>query len=160
MDTILEFIKTGSLGPVRLGMTSEEIVNAIGEPEDISVKTKPYVIWKYGSLQITFDTTLDKPVVTSIFVYFWPDEKTTLPDGVRLRGWVPDSETAIDEFIEKMLSEGIELAKNEQHSMKVVFSGEYESICYISIANVHVLFGVDFGSSYLSKISICSDYLK
>jgi len=71
MASILEFIKTGKLGSVSLGISKEEIENILGKPDDVSVSRKPR-IYKYGSLQLAFcwDKEKGKGLLNSIYMNF------------------------------------------------------------------------------------------
>ena len=54
--SLLEFFRTGTLVPLAIGMSRQEVESYLGEPDDVSVSRKPQ-IWKYGPLQLTFDNT-------------------------------------------------------------------------------------------------------
>jgi hypothetical protein len=55
--SLLEFLRTGQLGPVRLGMDREALRAALGEPELTGGTSRKYPrpsIWKYGSMEFFF----------------------------------------------------------------------------------------------------------
>jgi hypothetical protein len=53
MATLANFLKTGSLGPVLLGLSPIDVIQEIGDPEQESRKKNPLTL-KYGSLQLVF----------------------------------------------------------------------------------------------------------
>lgn len=86
-DCVTEFLRTGVLGPLRLGMTREEIVQAIGEPKDEGLHKDPdpfnHCLLLYGdqglaNLQLFLDGTLK-----GIWLYFKSsDDFSSFPDWV------------------------------------------------------------------------------
>src|SRR3954451_12989552 len=71
MATLAQFLKTGSLGPVVLGMDPFEVVEQIGEPDEESRKKNPLIL-KYGSLQLTFWKNGPKSQLRDIVLTFLP----------------------------------------------------------------------------------------
>jgi hypothetical protein len=70
MPTLHDFLASGTLGPLRFGMTADEVVTALGQPDDESVSRKPR-IWKYGSLQLALSRSDGTPArLTSVSMYF------------------------------------------------------------------------------------------
>jgi hypothetical protein len=53
MPTLEQFLRTGHLGPVILGMTPIAVMTAVGDPDDTSLKSNPLQL-KYGSAQFSF----------------------------------------------------------------------------------------------------------
>jgi hypothetical protein len=53
MPTLEQFLKTGRIGPIRLGMGPMEVKSLIGEPTDWSTSSTP-LLFIYGPLQLTF----------------------------------------------------------------------------------------------------------
>ncbi|MCA8300853.1 hypothetical protein R0290_21125 [Burkholderia semiarida] len=53
MATISEFLRTGQLGPVTLGLESNVIMKECGDPDAISRKSNP-LIFRYGPIHFTF----------------------------------------------------------------------------------------------------------
>lgn len=54
MASIIEFLKTGRFDGLSFEMGTEEVKELLGEPEDVTDFSPP-LVWKYGSLQISFD---------------------------------------------------------------------------------------------------------
>lgn len=53
MSGFANFLKTGSIGPVILGMSPFEVTELLGEPDEASRKKNPLIL-KYGPLQMEF----------------------------------------------------------------------------------------------------------
>ncbi len=51
--SMLEFLRTGLWGPIRLQMTRSQVQASIGPPDVVSVKREP-AIWKYGDVEFHF----------------------------------------------------------------------------------------------------------
>lgn len=72
---LIEFLRTGNLGPLALGMARKEVEEILGKPEDSSRSRRNQpVCWKYGNLQVW----IQQEVLTFIGLYF-PDEQFQLP---------------------------------------------------------------------------------
>jgi hypothetical protein len=57
-----EFLRTGEFGPVRLGMTRDDLVRTLGEPADLggASRSQPRPpIWRYGDVEFHFDPTTE-----------------------------------------------------------------------------------------------------
>jgi hypothetical protein len=53
MNQVFEFIQTGSLGPVSLGMSATAVLDDVGEPDQTSRKSNPLLLI-YGCVSLTF----------------------------------------------------------------------------------------------------------
>jgi hypothetical protein len=53
MATLEEFVRTGHLGPVNLGISASDVMSSLGEPDAISRKSNPLLL-VYGFVQLTF----------------------------------------------------------------------------------------------------------
>jgi len=87
MATLAQFLKTGSLGPIVLGMDPSEIIDQVGEPEQISQKTNPLTL-KYGSLQLVFWKQGPRSQLRDITLTFLPAFEP-LPDSLALEDFRP-----------------------------------------------------------------------
>ncbi len=66
--SLKEFFKTGQFGPVRLGMSRQEVFNGLGQPDEYShFNYLKAGIWKYGDIEIHFSPD------TSCVVLIWCD---------------------------------------------------------------------------------------
>jgi hypothetical protein len=93
MATLEQFLRTGDLGGITLGMTPDAVAGVLGPPEDRSVKRNP-LTWKYGALQLSF---FREPGETSdtlalIAVYFHTPADVP-PAPIRFTDWSSDGET-------------------------------------------------------------------
>jgi hypothetical protein len=98
MASLEQFLRFGTLGAIRLGVTRSELVAQLGEPPDESVQHAPKIL-KYGGLQITFTkpNACTEPRVARIGLYFHtPNE--LIPDQVELTDWAVNSETTLVEM--------------------------------------------------------------
>ena len=50
-----EFLTTGKLGSLQLGLSRDEVRRLLGEPPDHSEPSRKREIWKYDSLQVAFE---------------------------------------------------------------------------------------------------------
>ena len=53
MATLEEFLRTGHLGPLNLGISATDVMSSLGEPDGISRKSNPLLL-VYGRIQLTF----------------------------------------------------------------------------------------------------------
>jgi hypothetical protein len=100
MDTLEQFLRTGKLGALEVGMTTEQVHNLLGAPEDVSVQKRP-LIWKYGSLQVSFfkEDKIAKETLDFIGLYFHSSD-APLPSPLSWSGWQPSRETNQQEMQE------------------------------------------------------------
>ena len=57
MISLKQLIESGCFGPVKLGMTREEVKGSLGAPDDVggtSRKSQKPSIWKYGDIELHF----------------------------------------------------------------------------------------------------------
>lgn len=105
-DSLLQFLRDGVLGAIRLGMSSEELRREIGEPTDVSTDG---TVWLFGAqsstnLQIPFAD--DR--VYGIWLYFWGSANTScIPKVLRPGEWSLNGRSSISEFINLMDAEKI-----------------------------------------------------
>lgn len=110
------FIKTGILGEISLGVTISSVQEYLGSPEDVSISRKP-IILKYGSLQLTFyrEKSRNEAILDSINIYF--DDEVRLHEKLGKQGWFPKSKMCRDEFLEKLDGIGIRMEVDKQHTL-------------------------------------------
>ena len=53
MPTLQEFLQTGHLGPLILGTSPQDVIGALGDPDDTSRKTNPLLL-RYGCVHLVF----------------------------------------------------------------------------------------------------------
>ncbi|MFC1783309.1 hypothetical protein ACFL02_06950 [Planctomycetota bacterium] len=152
MASIIEFIKKGNLGPLKLGCKKEYIRGLLGEPEQTSESAKwNCIIWKYGSLEIHFkiNTAIGIEYLNSITIEYWYDHEFKFPSALNLEGWIPDHETTMEEFLNHSSSSGILLAQDKDLSFID------DAFYLISEIGVSIIFSKDIDTEqpFLSKIS-------
>jgi hypothetical protein len=103
--SLRSFLETGRLGGLALGKTGMDVETILGRTTDISVPGRP-VIWRYGPLQIFFDSD----IVNSIGLYL--GERNDLPEQLQIVGYSPVSGTSIEEFLEYLHGEGLAYAQD------------------------------------------------
>lgn len=96
---IEEFLKTGKIGELRLGLSEGEVRRILGEPTDYSEGGRKNQLWKYDSLQIAFANGS----VCSLALYF-SDGVVTFPDKLLEEVRVPNEKTSVA-GIEKLVSD-------------------------------------------------------
>ncbi len=98
MATLEMFLKTGQLGPIRLGMDPFEVFSVLGDPQDQSRKKNPLEL-KYGALHLTFwkHAGQAKPQLLDIALYCQPAYQG-VPEPVTLTDLNPNGATTEREF--------------------------------------------------------------
>ncbi len=107
MNTIDEFLKTGRLGRLGKGITTEEVREWLGDPEGTSGKGWPQ-LWKYGSLQLGFHraSSDEVPSLISIGLYFRVEDQSP-PEALALTGWAPRHGCTFTDFEHHLDEAGI-----------------------------------------------------
>lgn len=98
---LVEFLRSGNFGGLRLGMTGQEVRTLLGEPEDTSVSNHP-LIWKYGRFQIAFDENR----IVSMTAYF-ERGRGKASKKICFKGWTPSARTSIETFVKRCAAEGM-----------------------------------------------------
>jgi hypothetical protein len=92
MDPIYlsEFLQSGRLNGLQVGMTQEQVLQTLGEPEDVGGTSRKYrkpSVWKYGNLELFFNRT---PPYTCFRIYIefpFPEMPIRLPDCFEVAEW-------------------------------------------------------------------------
>lgn len=128
MATLAQFLKTGSLGPVVLGMNPFEVVEQIGDPDEESQKKNPLTL-KYGSLQLVFwRHGSSKSQLRDIILNFLPKFER-LPPPVALKDFRPGrpddkpTESYFRKFIRQSGNFPVHLTEHESGRQMVFLSG-------------------------------------
>lgn len=89
MATLEDFLRTGHLGPVILGITPNDVMTALGEPTHTSMKSNPLQL-KYGSVQLSFWKTSNrrKHELREIAIIYQPQFES-LPHTLEFTDWNP-----------------------------------------------------------------------
>src|SRR5262245_13765908 len=99
MATLANFLMTGQLGPIALGITPLEAMSLLGDADDTSRKSNPLIL-RYGPLQLTFvkQGKVRESRLTQLGLYFQPPAVEPLPEVVRPTDWSPDGAPLEREF--------------------------------------------------------------
>jgi hypothetical protein len=102
-----DFLKTGKIGPLEIGLPRNAIRDRLGHPADTSVGRRPE-IWRYGPIELAFYAGPEgsEPFLTSI-TYHFDRPSSPIPDALNSAGWLPTMETSIDAFRAHMNEAGI-----------------------------------------------------
>lgn len=102
--SLKDFLTSGHLGAITLGMTQEEVRDVLGEPEAMSLPDlEPAVIWKYGSLEVTFF-----PEEGLHLIAFKLNDVLRLPRTLTVLGYMPTPRTSLQEFRDYLHTNGID----------------------------------------------------
>lgn len=96
---IEEFLKTGKIGELRLGLSEVEVRRILGEPPHYSEGGRKNQRWKYDSLQIGFANGS----VCALALYF-SDGVVTFPDRLLEEVRIPIEKTSVA-GIEKLVTD-------------------------------------------------------
>src|SRR5688500_17455578 len=99
MATFREFLSSGTIGVVKLGMLPETVERFWGTPDDRSVQRHPTEILRYGPLELVFKTVpeTDDARLVAAAIYFGRRNQQ-LPPGARFDDWSPTDATSEAEF--------------------------------------------------------------
>jgi hypothetical protein len=91
MATLEDFLRTGRLGPVNLGMNPTQVMTALGDSDEFSEQKSRYIL-KYGPVQFVFlaNKKLRVRDLQDIAIIYKPKFKK-LPKKLRLDDWNPSS---------------------------------------------------------------------
>ncbi len=108
MPTLDEFLETGRLGPLRSGLEPQQVRQALGEPDGYTARSNPFPIFRYGPVQVGFQRALDGPDTRLSWIRIdLRQPPASLPESIRLEGWVPAPGSGIAEVREHVASLGI-----------------------------------------------------
>ena len=97
MARFQEFLATGQVGDVQMGMAIDQVEQRLGPADDRSVSRRPVQTLKYGSMELSFklvpETVTTRLVAVSIH-FGWPD--FALP--VAFDDWTPRSDSSEADF--------------------------------------------------------------
>jgi hypothetical protein len=101
--TLIDFLKTGSLGAIHTGLSQEQIVSILGQPYVTARfklgKARYGHIWKYEDLELTVIDSL----VTSMQMETHPSEDTVpiiLPVPLKMDGLALNHSVTMEEFMQ------------------------------------------------------------
>lgn len=113
--TLRDFLTTGHLGSMRLGISRENVEGILGQCDTWSVGRKKYAkreyakVWKYGVLELWFrDDTVS-------YLGLYPDLEVKLSDRMSIKGYFPHSFTTREEFEEYLRQENLSFHLDEKY---------------------------------------------
>lgn len=99
--SILNFLKTGYIGPLCLSLTSAEVIRILGAPQMLFYSRERgvahrYLVWKYGSLHVIFGR--DKAVRKIVLHPVRPGQFLNLPEAITSVSGYPRSDLSVWHF--------------------------------------------------------------
>jgi hypothetical protein len=109
MATLEQFLRSGELGSLRVGMSREELIGILGSPSDESVGRHPQIL-KYGGLQVTLFKRAGSPdyQLAQIGLYYSPAWEA-IPEIVRPVDFIATPETTPPVMRAFLTSTGIQV---------------------------------------------------
>ncbi len=92
-DTLATFLRDGTLGPLKLGMSLDEVLDVLGAPGDTGQCGQSKIL-QYGGLEVSFER---RRTLALIALYFQRGRQT-LPAALAYTGFLPTSSTTRSEF--------------------------------------------------------------
>lgn|GEM_PF-3685625 len=99
MPLIRDFLQTGRLGEIQLGLRPDQVIGILGAPDDQSVKKRPVHILRYGAVQFSFVAVPDTKDsrLASVAIYF-DDADRPIPPPLSPTDWLPTGNTTEQQF--------------------------------------------------------------
>jgi hypothetical protein len=97
--SLVQFLRTGNLGPIRLGMTAVEVEAVLGKPDatgNTSRKHRWPSVWRYGDVEFGFDPKQRLLVYLSVVPPIDSTGGTRFNQNVRLDTFGVDGSTSPD----------------------------------------------------------------
>jgi hypothetical protein len=150
MQLLREFLESGTLGPIAIGLSPLEVQHILGEPWDVGGTPKNR-IWKYGSIQLGFyrDKATRTETLEFIGLYF-RYESLTLPEAISPGGWFPSQRTTKEDFVRYLEEQGVGYSENRQLTF------ETQSALNTEIG-AQVIFYNSAGEAFLDSIQLMQD---
>jgi len=99
MATLEEFLRTGHVGPLLLGMTPSDVMIALGDPQEISAKSNPLQL-RYGSLRLSFwKSSLDQIQHLREIAISYDKRPSSLPKPLAFTDWRPRGTPTARQFM-------------------------------------------------------------
>jgi hypothetical protein len=109
MASLREFLKSGRLGEIQVGMPTDQVIALLGPADDRSVRRKPVYLLRYGAVEFAFKPvpeTSDSRLV-SIAIHFGHPGRT-LPPALQWTDCALSDETTIEAFLRLLADTGME----------------------------------------------------
>jgi hypothetical protein len=154
MTTLAEFLQTGRLGPLTIGMRFEDVRAMLGEPDYASPEQRRgRAAWIYGGLQLYF-----RAGELVVLVVEYPFNSSTgrytadicLPNSLHIAGYFPGNNTTIEEvkaflvehrigcYVDTTLSYGVQLTILAGIGVNITFNVEHNAIIAMSYSGTDI----------------------
>jgi hypothetical protein len=107
--SLLDFLKTGDFGDIRLGMKRDEILELLGEPED--VRTTVFPNWYYNYFQFSFDS---EGILQQISADNIASEFGLVSEDLSIDFWIISNELTLEEVQKALSNESIAYATEKR----------------------------------------------
>lgn len=126
MPSMSDFLRTGRLGDIQLGLRPDQVISILGDPDGRTAKRRPVELLRYGAVEFGFvpvPDTADSRLV-SIAIYF-SDPSRLIPPPLRPTDWMPTNATDKQQFCQFLNEVGIEVQSRAegQQEYLTLFSG-------------------------------------
>lgn len=135
MYSIIEFLKTGQLGRIVLGISLEDFELIAGVPDDVSISKKP-MIYKYGSFQFSFSKTKGNQYLLSS-VHLYIEDEIVKHDRFYISDMIPNVYGNQEILFPHLQRSGVMLQKDPRHTIKGLQDG------FITQGGVVLIFSIE-----------------
>jgi hypothetical protein len=125
MATLNDFLRTGRLGPLILGMSPNDVMTALGDADEISKKSNPLQL-KYGCLQLTFWKASDRTVHKLREMVIAYEPFLPMPHGLTFTDWKlsgPPTKTQFKNFYHEIGYLPVHMVVGPSGSQLIFLSG-------------------------------------
>tara|TARA_R110002095_G_scaffold152237_1_gene131943 strand:+ start:93412 stop:93894 length:483 start_codon:yes stop_codon:yes gene_type:complete len=147
-NVIIDFLRTGKLGRLELGMSRSQVIEAIEFPDDEGYHrgTDPQnnCVLLYGELdKVNLQLAIHQGKLTGIWLYFnGSDNLSSLPNWMTLKSWPLKGTSSINHFFAIAAQSG--LAWRLNHSL----TNEDQTTLLVSLTNLKLIWNFDPNSLY------------
>lgn len=135
-DSLLEFLRTGILSSIHLGMTTNDVLAKLGQPNDVSYQnnakpSKPS-IWRFGSPRLNnLQLFIQDGQIKGVGLYLWGcRDIQSLPSALLAKNWQITGHTTFEEFTHLLNTKDIKWTIDESFT----FEGQ---VCVLAQSNAH-----------------------
>lgn len=147
-DTLVEFLRTGTLGPLRIGMSVSELHSALGAPDARATRGQLLLFGDESVANVQIPLTNQR--VVGIWLYFWGETDTTsIPTVLGAYDWKVNGRTTVEEYTRLMDAECIPWRRLASQSFE-------DQTCIVHPSGAHTLWSHD-PINALHKILVSSD---
>jgi hypothetical protein len=114
-----QFLETGSFGPIRLGMTIDEVISIVGEPDDItSPRRSGLTVITYGRIELYFGYYDDKKLQSISSNYYGEIDGGAL---LQIDPWIFCGRLTHDVVADALREAGIKFIKTDPNINSFAF---------------------------------------